>query len=133
MLIRAEEPEDRAAVFAVNQSAFETPTEARLVDALCEQARPVVSLVAEEDGSILGHILFTVVLPAHPELKIMGLAPMVVAPAHQRKGIGSCLHARVPFEPLRIASILFAARSMGSIVSRIDAWTVRSSLQDGDS
>jgi len=92
MLIRAEEPEDRAAVFAVNQSAFETPTEARLVDALCEQARPVVSLVAEEDGSILGHILFTpVVLPTHPELKIMGLAPMAVAPAHQRKGIGSAL------------------------------------------
>ena len=90
MLIRAEEPKDWAAVSAVTQSAFETPAEARLVGVLREQARPVVSLVTEKDGSILGHILFSpVVLPAHPELKIMGLAPMAVAPAHQRKDIGS--------------------------------------------
>lgn len=77
---------------AVNVSAFETPAEASLVDALREQAQPLVSLVAEDDGAIVGHILFSPVsLSGHPALRIMGLGPMAVAPEHQRKGIGSAL------------------------------------------
>lgn len=77
---------------AVNVSAFETPAEANLVDALREQAQPLVSLVAEDDGAIVGHILFSPVsLSGHPALRIMGLGPMAVAPEHQRKGIGSAL------------------------------------------
>ncbi len=92
MLIRAEQEKDRAAVHAVNVSAFETPSEANLVDALREQAEPVVSLVAEDNGAIVGHIMFSPVsLSAHPGLKLMRLAPMAVAPEHQRQGIGSAL------------------------------------------
>ena len=76
----------------MNTSAFETAAEANLVDALREQAHPVVSLVAEEGGEVIGHIMFSPVsLSGHPELRLMGLAPMAVAPAHQRKGIGSAL------------------------------------------
>lgn len=92
MHIRAEREEDRAAVRAVNRSAFETATEANLVDALRAQAQPLVSLVAEQDGSIVGHILFSpVTLSGHSELWIMGLAPMAVVPEQQRQGIGSAL------------------------------------------
>ena len=92
MLIRDEEQKDWAAVHAVNASAFETPAEADLVDALREQAHPVISLVAVEGGTIVGHIMFSPVsLSGHPGLKIMGLAPMAVAPEQQRKGIGSAL------------------------------------------
>jgi putative acetyltransferase len=92
MLIRAEEPGDRAAVRGVNVSAFETALEANLVDALRQQAEPLVSLVAENDGAIIGHIMFSpVALSGHPALRIMGLAPMAVSPDRQRTGIGSAL------------------------------------------
>ena len=92
MLIRAERESDREAVHAVNTAAFETRAEADLVDRLRRQADPVVSLVAETDGEVVGHIFFSpVTLDAFPELKWMGLAPMAVAPAHQRTGIGSAL------------------------------------------
>lgn len=92
MIVRAERPEDRAAVRAVHLAAFETNAEADLVDALRDQASPVVSLVAENDRGIVGHILFTpVTLNGDPELCFMGLAPMAVSPRHQNKGIGSAL------------------------------------------
>ena len=92
MLIRREQPADVAAVHAVNEAAFATGTEAALVDALRAQAEPIVSLVAEDAGSIVGHICFSpVTLSGHAELTIMGLAPMAVLPADQRRGIGSAL------------------------------------------
>jgi putative acetyltransferase len=92
MLIRDELAEDVAAVRAVNQAAFETSAEADLVDALRAQAEPFVSLVADEAGSIAGHICFSpVTLSGHDELKILGLAPMAVLPEQQRRGIGTAL------------------------------------------
>lgn len=92
MLIRAEKEGDRGSVRAINTSAFETSSEADLVDALRQRAQPVVSLVAEENGEVVGHIMFSPVsLSGHPSLKMMGLAPMAVVPVHQRKGIGSAL------------------------------------------
>jgi putative acetyltransferase len=76
----------------VNLTAFETSTEANLVDVLREQAEPIVSLVADDGGAIVGHILFApVTLMAHPDLRIAGLAPMAVVPAKQRQGIGFAL------------------------------------------
>ena len=92
MRIRAEAKGDRAAVRAINAEAFERQAEADLVDALRDQAEPIVSLIAEQEGKIVGHIMFSpVVLIGHPELEIMGLAPMAIAATHQRRGIGAAL------------------------------------------
>jgi len=92
MLIRAEKKSDRDSVSTVNLLAFETPSEANLVAALRQQANPVVSLVAEVDGVVIGHIIFSPVsISDHPNLKVMGLAPMAVTSEHQRKGVGSAL------------------------------------------
>ena len=92
ILIRLEETKDYAEVRVVNRSAFETRAEADLVDVLRKDAQPVISLVADEDGEIVGHILFSPVrLSGNPDLKIMGLGPMSVIPSHQRQGIGTAL------------------------------------------
>ena len=92
MQIRTEKVTDETATRSVNTSAFETPSEANLVDALRVQATPVVSLVAEENDIVVGHIMFSpVTLSGHPELKAIGLAPMAVIPEFQRTGIGSTL------------------------------------------
>ena len=58
MLIRPEAERDIEAVYKVNVSAFETSAEAALVDTLREQARPLISLVADIEGVVVGHILF---------------------------------------------------------------------------
>lgn len=90
--IHPESAADQAAVRAVNIAAFETPAEADLVDALRTKAIQLVSLVAEVAGETAGHILFSPVSLAEcPQVKLMGLGPMAVAPRHQRKGIGSSL------------------------------------------
>jgi len=90
--IREEQPGDAARIRRVNLAAFETSTEADLVDALRRDAAHIISLVAEEDENIVGHILFSpATLVTDPTLLLMGLAPMAVVPARQRAGIGSQL------------------------------------------
>jgi putative acetyltransferase len=92
--IRDERPVDAEHVRAVNLAAFDTGAEADLVDALRQHAAPLISLVADDDGDIVGHILFSPVsLVGEPALLLMGLAPMAVAPERQREGIGSQLVA----------------------------------------
>jgi putative acetyltransferase len=48
--------------------------------------------VAELQSQVVGPILFSPVsLDGHPELRLMGLAPMAVLPMQQRRGVGSAL------------------------------------------
>jgi len=89
--VRREGREDVAAIRDVNLAAFDTTAEADLVDALREQARPVVSLVAVVGGAIVGHVMFSPVTLPGDGLMLMGLAPMAVRPSHQRQRIGSAL------------------------------------------
>ena len=57
MLIRAEQPSDSVATRQVNEAAFGQPAEADLVDRLRANEKAVLSLVAEDNGLIVGHIL----------------------------------------------------------------------------
>ena len=92
MRVRPETTADRVAVRAVNEMAFETSAEADLVEALRGKLDNLVSLVADVEGKVAGHILFSPVsVTGHPDLKAMGLGPVAVAPDHQRHGIGSAL------------------------------------------
>lgn len=94
MIIRREETSDRSGVYSVHSAAFQRLDEANLVDVLREEAESVLSLVAEDDGDIVGHIMFSpVMLTSHPDCKVMGLGPMAVFPERQRTGIGSLLVA----------------------------------------
>jgi putative acetyltransferase len=92
LIVRAERENDREAVYAVNLAAFDNASEAELAEALRAEARPVISLVAELAEKVIGHIMFSPAsMAAHPDLRIMGLAPMAVLPEYQRKGVGSAL------------------------------------------
>jgi hypothetical protein len=79
MHIRPEAPSDHAAVHDINVAAFGREAEARLVAMLREQARPLVSLVAEDAGTTVGHIMFSPVSLGGFARLLMGLAPMAVA------------------------------------------------------
>ncbi|MBN1808711.1 MAG: N-acetyltransferase [Planctomycetes bacterium] len=91
--IRPEQPDDIADVRAINEAAFGEPAEATIVDSLRNACPDAVSLVAVEDGKILGHIFFSPVFisSGHGIKEGMGLAPMAVLPKRQRQGIGSML------------------------------------------
>ncbi len=92
LTIRFEREGDAAAIREVNQTAFATPAEADLVDRLRRLEASVVSLVAQDGGSLVGHILFSPVsLTGREPRPILGLAPMAVRPDKQRQGIGSQL------------------------------------------
>ena len=82
-MIRDEAAGDAPAVRAVVEEAFASPLEAGIVDALRADCDDRLSLVAEEDGGIVGHILFTPVEieSAAGPLRGYGLAPMAVRSA----------------------------------------------------
>jgi putative acetyltransferase len=91
LTIRPEHDGDAAAIRAVTAAAFPSAAEANLVDALRRQQAAVVSLVADADGRVVGHVLFSPVTLDGGDAGILGLAPMAVWPERQRQGIGSAL------------------------------------------
>jgi putative acetyltransferase len=93
-IIRPERPEDSSQIRHVNELAFGQPAEADLVDKLRKACAEALSLVAEDGGAIVGHILFTPVVVDGRLAVGMGLAPMAVLPDRQRQGIGSHLVRR---------------------------------------
>ena len=92
--IRPEAPGDADGVRAVNLAAFDGAQEADIVDRLRLAGGRLLSLVAEVDGELVGHILFSEVTVDRGAARGMGLAPMAVLPSRQRNGIGSALVRR---------------------------------------
>ncbi|ODT56590.1 MAG: GNAT family N-acetyltransferase [Methylobacterium sp. SCN 67-24] len=93
MSIRTATPRDREAIRLVEEHAFGQQTEAGLVDALIADGDAIVELVAEEDGHVVGHILFSrlYVQDGGKTFPAVALAPLAVEPDFHGTGIGGAL------------------------------------------
>ena len=88
-IVRSESPADFAAIRAVNEAAFGGPAEADLVERLRADGDMILSLVADNDGDIVGHCGFSrLTINADQTCVAVSLAPVAVLPAVQRQGIG---------------------------------------------
>ncbi len=107
MIIRDERPGDIWAITEVTVAAFaDCPygnhTEQFIIRALREAGALTVSLVAEIDGRVVGHIAFSPVTVGGKNCGWYGLGPVSVLPERQRQGIGKAL-IRAGLERLRAA------------------------------
>lgn len=96
MQIRAERAEDAAAIHRLVREAFATAphrsgTEQHIVDALRAAGALSVSVLAERQGAIVGHVAISPVELDDGTPGWFGLGPLAVAPDHQRQGIGTAL------------------------------------------
>ena len=91
--IRPETPSDYSTIAGVNDLAFGQPAEGKLIENLRKNPKfvPELSLVAEADGKIVGHILFfpiKIKSAVGKEKNTISLAPVAVRPEFQKQGIG---------------------------------------------
>ncbi|MGI9274068.1 MAG: GNAT family N-acetyltransferase [Endozoicomonas sp.] len=100
MQIRKETPGDINQIRELNYAAFKDhphhepgaePTEHLIVDRLRQDGELTLSLVAEENGEILGHVALSPVRINGEDLNWFGLGPVAVFPVMQGKGVGSKL------------------------------------------
>ena len=96
LTIRDEISEDIEAITDVTVSAFETlelseKTEQFIIWALREAGALTISLVAEVDGQVIGHIAFSPVSISDGTQGWFGLGPVSVVPEYQRQGVGGAL------------------------------------------
>ncbi len=96
MIIRAEAAADIAAITDVTVAAFRNhpfshQTEHFIVNALRTGNALTISLVAEVDGHVVGHVAFSPVTVSDGTRDWYGLGPVSVLPKHQRRGIGKAL------------------------------------------
>lgn len=104
--IRPERPGDEPGIRAVHLACFPGPAEADLVDALRAAGRLTFSLVAEVDGTIVGHVAFSPVTASGAPNGI-GMAPVAVASSHRRQGIAAEL-IRAGLDACRSAGFTWA-------------------------
>jgi putative acetyltransferase len=101
MRLRAETEADYPAVAEVTAAAFGQQDEVRLVEAIraCEEFVPEFTLVAEDEGRIVGHVMFSYSALEGSDTRLLQLSPLSVVPDRQSRGIGSALTR----ESLRLA------------------------------
>jgi putative acetyltransferase len=92
--IRHETPSETGAIAALTAAAFRdaahsSRTEQFIVNSLRKAGQLVLSLAAEEDGAIVGHVAVLPVSIADGAKKWYGLGPISVAPDRQGQGIGT--------------------------------------------
>jgi putative acetyltransferase len=88
MLLRDARPDETDAVCALVEAAFGRAPEADLVADLTEDGDAAISLVAEQDGRLVGHVLLS---RMHAPFPAVALAPASVDPSLQAGGVGSAL------------------------------------------
>jgi putative acetyltransferase len=96
MIIRDETPQDYDAITKVTIAAFKTlpisnNTEQYIIHALRKAEALTLSLVAEIDGDVVGHIAFSPVVIADGTPDWYGLGPVAVLPELHKQGIGKAL------------------------------------------
>jgi len=96
LIIRHEQVQDYQKIYSLNKTAFGQVSEAELVDKLRKNKVNTISLVAEIDQKIVGHILLSEMHTSNNlRIKILGLATMAVHPDFQQKGIGSNIRSNI--------------------------------------
>lgn len=90
---RTDDIRERSAIRSINEAAFGRPDEADLVDRLRSEGAVLLSLVAEVEQRIIGHVLFSrmSIETGNSPVSAVALAPVAVLPEHQRRGIGEQL------------------------------------------
>ena len=83
--------DDAAGIRNVHAAAFPTELEADLVERLVRDGDSVISLVACEDGAVVGHVLLSrmEVLGDGRRVDALGLGPVAVLPERRSQRIGS--------------------------------------------
>ncbi len=97
--IRKEAPHDIAAIESVTVAAFlnavhSDHTEQFIVRALRNSGQLSVSLVADDEGTVIGHVALSPVTILNGATDWYGVGPISVAPEHQGRGIGTQLMER---------------------------------------
>lgn len=96
IVIRDETESDAAIITQVTVAAFETMeisnhTEQFIIEALRSAKALTLSLIAEVNGRVVGHIAFSPVAISDGTKNWYGLGPVSVLPEYQRRGIGKAL------------------------------------------
>ena len=83
-----EQPDDRDLIRHIHLASFPSPAEAELVDQLREANDGIISLLAEEAGQAVGHVLLS---RMRAPFSALGLGPVAVLPDWRRRGIAARL------------------------------------------